>query len=140
MNVLNIMALIIDKMNECINSQIENLIQYLPLLWEESNDHNLLRCAIVVTLLQIVRAVSDVPVELAPFLYPVISLSTNINDPSHVYLLEDGLDLWLAVVENTSVLTPELLILCENILPIIGNYTMECFLRLKSFSEFLHLI
>lgn len=50
MNVLNIMSLTIDKMSECISSQMDNLIQYLPLLWEESNDHNMLRCAIVVTL------------------------------------------------------------------------------------------
>lgn len=71
--------------------------------------------------LQIVRAVCDVPVQLAPFLYPVISLSTNINEPSHVYLLEDGLDLWLAVLENSAVMTPELLALCDNILPIIGK-------------------
>lgn len=71
--------------------------------------------------LQIVRAVCDVPVQLSPFLYPVISLSTNINEPSHVYLLEDGLDLWLAVLENSAVMTPELLALCDNILPIIGR-------------------
>lgn len=49
-NVLNIMSLIIDKMAECINSQIDNLIQYLPLLWAESNEYNMLRCSIVVTL------------------------------------------------------------------------------------------
>lgn len=61
------------------------------------------------------------PVQLAPFLYPVISLSTNIEEPSHVYLLEDGLDLWLAVLENSPAITPELLVLCENILPIIGE-------------------
>lgn len=59
--------------------------------------------------------------QLSPFLYPVISLSTNINEPSHVYLLEDGLDLWLAVLENSAVMTPELLALCDNILPIIGR-------------------
>lgn len=67
------------------------------------------------------RAVCDVPNQLAPFLYPVISLSTNVNDPAHVYLLEDGLDLWLAVVENSPAITPELLLLCDNILPIIGR-------------------
>ena len=50
MNVLNIMSLIIDKVNIRIVSQVDNLIKYLPLLWEESNDHNMLRCAIVVTL------------------------------------------------------------------------------------------
>lgn len=54
MNVLNIMSLIIDKMNECISGQIENLIQYLPLLWEESNEHNMLRCAIVGTLVRMI--------------------------------------------------------------------------------------
>lgn len=63
----------------------------------------------------------DVPPQLAPFLYPVISLSTNVNEPAHVYLLEDGLDLWLAVVENSFAITPELLQLCDNILPIIGK-------------------
>lgn len=50
MNVLNIMSLIVDKMSENINSHIENLIQYLPLLWEESVNHNMLRCAIISTL------------------------------------------------------------------------------------------
>lgn len=51
MAVLNIMSLIIDKMTgniEQINA--ESLCQYLPLLWDESNDHNMLRCAILSTL------------------------------------------------------------------------------------------
>lgn len=71
--------------------------------------------------LQIIRAVCDVPSQLAPFLYPVINLSTNVNDPCHVYLMEDGLDLWLAVLENSFTVTPELFSLCDNILPIIGK-------------------
>lgn len=71
--------------------------------------------------LHIIKALTDVPQQLAPFLYPVIHLSTNVGDPSHVYLMEDGLDLWLVVLENSSAITPELLSLCENILPIIGK-------------------
>lgn len=71
--------------------------------------------------MQIIRAVCDVPSQLAPFLYPVINLSTNVNDPCHVYLMEDGLDLWLAVLENSFTVTPELFSLCDNILPIIGK-------------------
>lgn len=91
--------------------------------------------------LQIVRAVRDVPVQLSPFLYPVISLSTNVNEPSHVYLLEDGLDLWLAVLENSAVMTPELLALCDNILPIVGkleetgrseDLVINCFLSIRN--------
>lgn len=35
--------------------------------------------------------------------------------------MEDGLDLWLAVLENSFTVTPELFSLCDNILPIIGK-------------------
>lgn len=121
MNVLNIMSFIVDQMSENIQPQADNLIQYLPMLWDESKDHNLLRCAIISTLVQIVKALSDVPANLAPFLYPVIGISTNKDDPSHIYLLEEGLELWLVVIENSTTLNPELLELSTNILTIIEN-------------------
>lgn len=50
MNVLFTMSFIIDKMSDNIKSQADSLIQYLPMLWEESKDHNMLRCAIISTL------------------------------------------------------------------------------------------
>lgn len=55
------------------------------------------------------------------FLYPVIALSTNKDEPSHVYFLEDALELWLVVIQNSITLTPELLQLSSNLLPIIGK-------------------
>lgn len=121
MNILYIMSFIVEKMSDNIKTRADNLINYLPLLWDESRDHNMLRCAIISTLLQIVKALCDIPQKLAPFLYPVIGISTDVNEPSHVYLLEDGLELWLMVIENSTVLTPELLQLCSNVLPIIEN-------------------
>lgn len=71
--------------------------------------------------LQILKAVNDIPAQLAPFLYPVIRMSTNVNEPAHIYLLEEGLDLWQSVIEHNATLTPELLALADNILPIIGT-------------------
>lgn len=50
MNILYIMSFIVEKMSDNIQSQADNLIQYLPLLWDESKDHNMLRCAIISTL------------------------------------------------------------------------------------------
>lgn len=47
-------------------------------------------------------------------------MSTDTNDPSHVYLLEEALDLWLIVVENSTSLTPELVQLSKNLLTVIG--------------------
>lgn len=48
-------------------------------------------------------------------------MSTDKNEPSHIYFLEDALELWLVVVQNSTALTPELLNLCSNLLPIIGK-------------------
>lgn len=67
-------------------------------------------------------AISDIPAFLASFLYPVIALSTNKDEPSHIYFLEDALELWLVVVQNSTSLTTELLELSSNLLPIIGKY------------------
>lgn len=50
MNVLNIMSFIVEKMSLSIKLEADNLVQYLPLLWEESNEHNMLRCAIISSL------------------------------------------------------------------------------------------
>lgn len=54
-------------------------------------------------------------------MYPVIALSTNKDEPSHIYFLEDALELWLVVVQNSTALTPELLQLSSNLLPVIEN-------------------
>lgn len=67
-----------------------------------------------------VVAFGVVPDTLAPFLYPVIAFSTNKEDPSHIYLLEEGLELWLVVLQNSDSINQELLQLSSNILPIIG--------------------
>lgn len=62
-----------------------------------------------------------VPVNLAAFLYPVIAFSTNKDDPSHIYLLEEGLELWLVVLQNSATINTELLHLSNGLLPIIGE-------------------
>ena len=72
--------------------------------------------------LQIIVAISEIPPFLASFLYPVIKLSTDKDEPSHIYFLEDALELWLVVVQNSTSLTPELLSLSSNLLPIIGKH------------------
>lgn len=121
MNVLGIMSYIIDRMSEKIQTHADSLIGYLPRLWAESNDHSMLRCAIISTLVHIVKASGDMPPALTAFLYPVIGMSTNKDEPAHVYLLEEGLELWLVVVENSATMTPELLELSGNLLAIIEH-------------------
>ncbi|XP_068146412.1 importin-11 [Drosophila tropicalis] len=117
--VLGTMTLLVEKMSEYIEPQALQFISYLPLLWRESEKYDLLRCAIIGTLEQLVRTIRDVPEPMKPFLYSVIELSTDLQQRSYVYLIEDGIMLWLAVIGNSTQLTPELLVLCDHLLPII---------------------
>lgn len=121
MTVLYVMSFIIEKMSMSIKLEVESLIQYLPLLWEESREHDMLRCAIISTLLQIIKALYEIPSPepIVAFIYQIIQMSTNINEPSHVYLLDEGLELWLIVVQYSRTMNHDLLKLCDNLLPLI---------------------
>jgi hypothetical protein len=73
----------------------------------------------VLLMLQALGAVSE---SLSPFLLPVIQLSTDVQQACHVYLLEDGLELWLAVLENSSSMSHDLLQLFRNMPPLLGRF------------------
>ncbi|POI35563.1 hypothetical protein CIB84_000686 [Bambusicola thoracicus] len=67
---------------------------------------------------------------LYPFLLPIIQLSTDVSQPPHVYLLEDGLELWLVTLENSPCLTPELLRIFQNmsaLLELSSENLKNCF-------------
>ncbi|CRL05558.1 CLUMA_CG018181, isoform A [Clunio marinus] len=136
MNVLYVMSFIVEKMSMSIKIQADNLVSYLPMLWEEGVAHNMLRVAIISALLQIIKAIYELPESTTPFIYQVIEMSTNVNDPSTVYLLEEGLELWLVVIQYTSSPNEALFKLCGNLLPIIESSTMNlktCLLIMQAY-------
>lgn len=122
MHVLNVMTLMVERVGQLIRPHFDALVHYLPLLWQESEDHNMLRCAIVSTLVQIVKALGTVSAELNPFLLPVIQLGTDVNQSAIVYLLEDTLELWLTVLESSATMTNELMQLFNNMPTLLGKH------------------
>ncbi|KAK4881631.1 hypothetical protein RN001_004950 [Aquatica leii] len=119
MHVLNVMALILERVGQTIRPHTDALIHYLPLLWQESEEHNMLRCAIVSTLVQLVKALGSSSSELNSFLLPIIQLGTDVHQGAIVYLLEDSLELWLTVLENSTTMTNELMQLFNNMPPLL---------------------
>ncbi|KAM7149707.1 importin-11 isoform 3-T3 [Molossus nigricans] len=93
MHVLHVLSCVIERVNVQIRPYVGCLVQYLPLLWKQSEEHNMLRCAILTTLIHLVQGLGADSKNLYPFLLPVIQLSTDVSQPPHVYLLEDGLEL-----------------------------------------------
>lgn len=55
MNVLYVMSFIVEKMSLSMKIQADNLVGYLPRLWEEGSEHNMLRVAIISALVRIKR-------------------------------------------------------------------------------------
>lgn len=50
----------------------------------------------------------------------VVALSVDVNQEGHVYLLEDGLELWIALLENTPTPTQAIMDLFRNIPALLG--------------------
>ncbi|XP_040277260.1 importin-11 [Bufo bufo] len=114
MQILHVLSCVIERVNMQIRPFVGCLVQYLPLLWKQSEEHNMLRCAILTTLIHLVKGLGGDSRNLYPFLLPVIQLSTDVSQPPHIYLLEDGLELWLVTLENCLSITPELLKIFQN--------------------------
>ncbi|XP_066514944.1 importin-11 [Hoplias malabaricus] len=119
MQILHVLSCVIERVSSQIRPFVGCLVAYLPLLWKQSEDHNMLRCAIITTLIHLVQGLGAECRNLYPFLLPVIQLSTDVSQPPHVYLLEDGLELWLVTLENSPDVTPELLRLFHNMSPLL---------------------
>ncbi|MCL4130242.1 UNVERIFIED_CONTAM: hypothetical protein GTU68_066007, partial [Idotea baltica] len=124
MQVLHVMSFMIEMVGVGIQPHAAPLIQYLPALWEESADHNMLRCAILTTLVYIVSGLMSESECLHNFLLPIIKMATDVNQPCHVYLLEDGLQLWLTMLENCHNPSEPLMNLFSNMIALL-EYTSE---------------
>lgn len=60
MNVLNVMSLLIELLGNQMKPFLGTLLQLLPALWDASHEHNLLRCAIISTLVHVVKVLIKV--------------------------------------------------------------------------------
>lgn len=49
------MSFMVERLGPMVEPYFDSLLQYLPKLWSDSDDHHMLRCAIISTLTQIVR-------------------------------------------------------------------------------------
>lgn len=129
--ILHVTSFIIERVGSQIMPYAGDLVHYLPLLWETSGEHNMLRCAIVTTLVQVVEGLGLHSEKLHPFLLPVVAFGVDIMQTSHVYLLEDTLDLWWAVLNNTSSTSTELLQLAQYLFPLfeLGSENMKMCLQ-----------
>ncbi|XP_053971959.1 importin-11 [Hylaeus volcanicus] len=123
MHVLYVLSFMIERVGSEINPHVGVLSSYLPELWQQSEEHNMLRCAIISTLIHLEQALGSESVILEPLVVGVVQFSCDVNQDGHVYLLDDGLRLWLTLLENARVATPAIMDLAKNIPALLEKST-----------------
>uniref|UniRef100_A0A8C5N3U4 Importin-11 n=1 Tax=Gouania willdenowi TaxID=441366 RepID=A0A8C5N3U4_GOUWI len=107
MQVLHVISCVIERVNIQIRPYVGCLVQYLPLLWKQSEEHNMLRCAILTTLIHLVQVGRLLVLELSVFLFFAPHLFC-FPPPSSLPRCR------LVTLENSPAITPELLRLFQN--------------------------
>jgi hypothetical protein len=127
LRVLLVLSLLMERMGHHIQPHVPALLHCLPSLWEDSTQENssLLRVGILTTLTNIVRGLGALSVQLHDFILPVVHLATNVKSPDHVYLIEEGLDLWVSIIHHSTAVSGPLLALITNIAGLLGLVTNE---------------
>ncbi|KAI8845330.1 armadillo-type protein [Chytriomyces cf. hyalinus JEL632] len=88
---------------------VQTITEQLPALWESSFDWIMFRTAILLVLSTLVRAMQEQSIILHQLVLPAIQNTLMGSDPSQQqHVLEDSIDLWVATLQNTPSLTPEL--------------------------------
>lgn len=68
----------------------------------------------------IFQALSSQSAIVQPMIVSMVNLSCDLNQDAHVYLMEDGLELWLALVENATAPTPGMMDLLRHMPSLLG--------------------
>ncbi|XP_022824484.1 importin-11 isoform X1 [Spodoptera litura] len=122
MHVLHVVSFVTERMGGRVaRGGAAQLFAYLPQLWAHATAaaHNMLRAAALAALVHLLKALGECPPNIRPWILSVVNESTKLTEPAHVYLLEDALELWLAVLETSQAPDPVTLQLAENLYPIL---------------------
>ncbi|KAK5110618.1 hypothetical protein LTR62_005657 [Meristemomyces frigidus] len=101
MALLNTISIVVERMEHRISPFAERIVSMLPALWENSGDEHLMKQAILTILARLVNAMKAGSVLLHGMVLPIILAAVQPGSDTEVYLLEDAMDLWAAIIAQT---------------------------------------
>lgn len=133
MIVLETIRVISVRLEHHISPFADQIVSLLPQLWEVSGDEHLIKQAIFVLLSTLVAAMKNLSQRYNSLIIPLIQQAIVPNTDVNVYLMDEALDLWSAILANTS--TPassEVVSLAESVFPLleIGSENLRMVLTL----------
>jgi hypothetical protein len=104
---MNLMAGIVSRMGKDVIPCAPAIVAPLAQIWQGCDNQNLLRGSILKLMAELVSALEHQAAQLQSIVVPMIGQSTNIASSDEVYLMEDGLELWLMVMQHAPQYTEE---------------------------------
>lgn len=123
MALLETVRVAVERMEAHVEPFTDEIMSMLPPLWEASGEENLMKQAILTMITAVITSLTKQSLKYQPLILPLIRDSVQPNSEALVYLLEEALDLWSAVIQQTPSAYPppseELLSLSSCLLPLL---------------------
>jgi len=96
--LVNTVSVIVERMDHRIAPFAESIVSMLPGLWDASGEEHLMKQHILVILCRLVNAMRAESLPLHDMVFPIIKGAVEPGSEASVYLLDDALDLWAAII------------------------------------------
>lgn len=123
--LLETVRVAVTKLEHQVEPYADAIISMLPPLWDDSGEEHLMKQAILFMITAIITSLGQKSLSYHSAFLPLIRDSVQPDSETIVYLLEDALDLWAAVLQQSPSTNPapsdELLSLVESLLPLLDT-------------------
>ncbi|KIV82639.1 hypothetical protein PV11_04736 [Exophiala sideris] len=121
MALLETVRVAVTKLEGHIEPYAPDIMSMLQPLWIDSGEEHLMKQAILTMVTAIVTSLGQKSLSYHAAILPIIRDSVQPNSEVIVYLLEEALDLWTAILQQTpsDQASPELLALSHSLLPLL---------------------
>lgn len=139
MALLETVRIAVTKLEGQIEPYAQGIMSILPTLWTESGEEHLMKQAILTMITAIIISLGSKGALYHESIYPLIHDSIQPESEASVYLMEEALELWAALLSHTPSEnpSPQLLSLAASLLPILefaSEQLRQCFDILESYT------
>ena len=119
----------------------DQIISLLPPLWEQAGEEYLMKQAILGILSALVTSLGSDSEKYHSLMTPIIQSSIDRKSEARPFLLEDSLDLWAAILEQTpSPAPPDTILLVQQLVPNFETGSDACRKALEITEAYIYLI
>jgi hypothetical protein len=121
MALLETVRVAVTRLEGHIEPYARGIMSMLPPLWAESGEEHLMKQAILTMITAIVNSLGQKSLAYHGPILPLIHDSIQPQSEAIVYLLEEALELWTAIIQQTPTdsASPDLLSLSHSLLPLL---------------------